>query len=210
MTDACSKTLGSSNIGTYSPDAPCDDPGIHSTESLLPGPLGELGNSADIGAQLASLVLTSAHQQKEVARESRRASEIAQREAENQELDAMRREAECKLTAGLFESGASVASGAMTVVGAGSEKVTETRLTGSAAIVKGLGTLDAALANHDAATAAEAGRAQSSVAAREKRAADDARDLGRDAKEQIDRALSYYKEYLTAKSDTQRATLLKA
>jgi len=176
----------------------------------LPGPLGELGNSADIGAQLASLVLTSAHQQKEVARESRRASEIAQREAENQELDAMRREAECKLTAGLFESGASVASGAMTVVGAGSEKVTETRLTGSAAIVKGLGTLDAALANHDAATAAEAGRAQSSVAAREKRAADDARDLGRDAKEQIDRALSYYKEYLTAKSDTQRATLLKA
>jgi hypothetical protein len=172
--------------------------------------MGELASSSDIGAQLASLVLTSAHQQREAARESRKASEIAQRQAEDRELDAMKAEADHKLVAGLFESGASVASGAMTVVSAGSDAPTAKRLEGSGAIVKGLGTLDAAFANHDAATAAEAGKVQSQIAAREKRAADDARDIGRDAREQIDRALSYYKEYLTAKSDTQRATLLKA
>ena len=51
---------------------------------------------------------------------------------------------------------------------------------------------------------------QEQLAGRHKRAVDDARDQVRDAKDLVDRTLSFYKEYTTAKADAQRAAFIKA
>jgi hypothetical protein len=168
---------------------------------LLPGPLNELASSSDVGAQLAGLIVKSAYDQQEGARETRKMSECAQRDAEDRQLQAMRDEADSTLMSGLMEGGTQIAGGAMNLGGASA---------GASAAVEGMGKVDSAFAKHDANMSKEAATAQEQIAAREKRAVDDARDTDKDAKEMLNRALGYYKEYLTAKADTQRATLLKA
>ncbi len=182
----------------------------HEGHDLLPGPLNDLASSSDVGAQLAGLIVKSAYDQKEGAREARKISERAQREAEDKQLDAMKKEADSRLVAGIMEGGTQIAGGAMGVGGAAAGGSTQAALKGGAAMLEGMGKVDSAFATHDANMSKEAATAQEQIAAREKRAVDDARDIDKDAKEMLNRALGYYKEYLTAKADTQRATLLKA
>jgi hypothetical protein len=194
----------------------CSDDGngspvaAHESHDLLPGPLNELATSSDVGAQLAGLIVKAAYDQKEGARETRKISERAQREAEDKQLTAMKDDADSSMVAGLMEGGTQIAGGAMGVVGANAAPATQAALKGSAAVVEGMGKIDSAFAKHDASMSKQQATAQEQNAAREKRAVDDARDLDKDAKELLNRALGYYKEYLTAKADTQRATLLKA
>lgn len=195
---ACEAGDGSTN--TQPPD----------TGDLLPGPMRELSSSNDVGAQLAGLILKSAYAQKEGAREAREMSERAQRSAEDQQLKDMKSEADSNLVAGLMESGTEIAGGAMNIGGAFSSEGTSKALGGSAEVVRGIGKVDSAFAKHDASMSKLSATAQEQTASREKRAVDDARDLDKEAKEMLNRALSYYKEYLTAKADTERAALLKA
>lgn len=188
----------------------CGTTSAHEARHLLPGPLNDLSSSSDVGAQLAGLIVKSAYDQKEGAREARQISERAQREAEDKQLAAMKEEATSNLIGGLMEAGTQIAGGAMAVAGAGcGDKAMETSLAGSAEMVKGMGKFDSVMAKHDADMAKQSATREEQTASREKRAVDDARDIDKDAKEMLNRALGYYKEYLTAKADTQRATLLK-
>lgn len=120
-------------------------------------------------------------------------------------------EADLKLVSGILQGTAQVAAGSMTAGVAGTTSEAKKAMwSGMAKVVEGGGKLNSAVADHFAADAAQAAKRASFDAGHAKTAVDDARDLDKDAKEMMNRAIGYYKEYLTAKADTQRATLLKA
>jgi hypothetical protein len=177
---------------------------------LLPSPLDQLSTSTDIGAQIAGLLVCLSREQKETARQSRQAAEKAQCAAEDRELENMRDEADLKLVSGIAQGTAQIAAGAMTAGSAASSEVTKGIWSGMSKVVEGGGKLNSAIIDHFAGDAAQGAKRASFDAGHAKTAVDDARDLDKDAKEMMNRAIGYYKEYLTAKADTQRATLLKA
>lgn len=178
--------------------------------ALLPDPLSELGQSGDVGAQIASLIVNMAREQKKAARDARVAAEAAQREAEEEELDAMNDKAAWKLGAGLIEGATKAVSGAIGIRGAGLEGPKAKCLEGTAKLVEAGGKMESTVFSFVAdGKEVDAKRAEQ-YAARQKRAGDEQRNNERDAAALVDKALGYYKEYLTAKADTQRATLLRA
>jgi hypothetical protein len=177
---------------------------------LLPSPLDQLSASSDIGAQIAGLLVCASREQKEAARQSRNAAETAQRAAEDRELDKMSDEADLKLASGIVQGTAQIAAGSITAGSACSSAATSKLCGGVAKAVEGDGKLKSAFIDHFAADAAQGAKRAAFDAGHAKTAIDDARDLDKDAKEMMNRALGYYKEYLSAKSDTQRAALLKA
>lgn len=177
---------------------------------LMPGPFEALACSNDIGAQLTTLIVKASREQKESARECRRSAEESQRAAEERQLEEMRDQADAKLTAGLVEGAAKVAGGTGGLFTAASDKLTQMYTESASKIGEGAAAGVAAVYRHSADHDGVDAKAAEQDADRAKRAAGDARDVEKDAKELLDRALSYYKEYLTAKSDTQRATLLRA
>lgn len=177
---------------------------------LLPAPFATLEGSADVGAQITALLVCASREQKQEAREARQSAETAQRSAEERELSKMSDEANCKLASGLVSGATQVAAGAMTVGAAGAATDTAKTLEGAATATQGFGKLDSACLDYYASDASKGAKEANQRAGHAKTAVEDARDLDKDAKEMLNRALGYYKEYLTAKADTQHATLLKA
>lgn len=206
--------VGSSSSATNI--ASCPQPtaarasGGEASRELLPGPFAELGNNSDIGAKIAALIVNASREQKESARSAREHAEVAQRAADDKELEAMHDEATWKCAAGVIEGGATAVSGGIGVVTASAGGVAEKTWKGITTGIEGSGKGSGAVAGLVANRSAEDVKKWEQTSGREKRAVDDARDLDKDAKEMLNRALSYYKEYLTAKNDAQRATLLKA
>lgn len=189
-----------------SPTGTCSE----AAPELLPSPLDQLSASSDIGAQIAGLLVCASREQKEAARQSRQAAEKAQCAAEERELEKMGDEADFKLASGIVQGTAQVAAGSTT---AGSARANDTMnkvCAGVAKSVEGDAKIKSAIIDHFAADSAQAAKRAGFDAGHSKTAVDDARDLDKDAKEMMNRALGYYKEYLTAKADAQRATLLKA
>jgi hypothetical protein len=189
-----------------------DTPAPTETEApqLLPPPFASLAGSSDLGAQIAALLVCASREQKEAARQSRQAAEKAQCAAEERELDKMGEEADLKLASGIIQGTAQVAAGSMNAGSAWRGDETRQLWSGIAKSTEGDAKLKSAIVDHFAADSAQEAKAAAFEAGHAKTAVDDARDLDKDAKEMMSRALSYYKEYLTAKADTQRATLLKA
>jgi hypothetical protein len=179
---------------------------------LLPAPFATLAGSADVGAQITALLVCASREQRQEAREARQAAETAQLSAEKAELSKMQDEANLKLASGIVSGGAQVAAGALTIGSAASaaESSTARALGGWATGTEAVGKLGGTALDYGASGASSAAKAANQRAGHAKSAVEDARDLDKDAKEMLNRALGYYKEYLTAKADTQRATLLKA
>lgn len=180
--------------------------------ALLPSPYASLSGSSDVGAQLAALIMEASREQKETAKETRAAAEQSQQAAEEHELAAMREESERKLAAGLIEGGTKMVGGAIGVGGAAAPtgSFASSAAKGFSALAEGAGRAGSAVATHYADQSKQEATEATQIVGRSKRAVDDARDLAKDAKEQLNRALGYYKEYLTAKSDTQKAALMRA
>jgi hypothetical protein len=179
-------------------------------EVLLPAPFEALATSNDIGAQLTALIVKTSHQQKAIARESRRSAEHAQRDAEDHQLDAMRDQADAKFAAGLLEGATKVGSGASGLGTTGGSDACKAYGKASSSMGDGMSEIAGALYKREADLDGVDAKDAEQSADRAGRAAKDAREVETDAKEMLDRALGYYKEYLTAKSETQRATLLRA
>jgi hypothetical protein len=177
---------------------------------LLPSPLDRLSASSDLGAQLAGLLVCASREQKEAARQSRQAAEKTQCAAEERELEKMGDEADFKLASGIVQGTAQVAAGSMTAGSVRSSDAAKQVFAGIGKSVEGDGKIKSAILDHFAADSAQGAKRAAFDAGHAKTAVDDARDLDKDAKEIMNRAIGYYKEYLTAKADTQRATLLKA
>ncbi len=208
---SCQGVGGTSRVGTCDANGHEQGSRIAPSGELLPGPFAELASTQDIGAQIAALIVSVAREQKESARATRAVAERAQQAADENELACMKEQADAKLAAGMLEGGTKVVSGAIGIGSAGcSSKAAAAAWKGVAEGTAGAGKVLSTLKNHDADMAALAEKKWGQIAGREGRAVGDASDLEKDAKEMLDRALSYYKEYLTAKSDTQRATLLRA
>lgn len=186
-----------------------ETPAEDANEALLPGPFEALSGTNDIGAQLTTLIVKASREQKESARACRRSSEEAQRAADEKELQEMRDSADSKLAAGIVEGVATAAGGAIQIGTASTEKGRAVG-AGAAGVCQGAGKAGALWASSDAARHDVAAKGAGQEADRAKRSVEDARDLEKDAKALLDRALDYYKEYLSAKADTQRATLLRA
>lgn len=206
--------------------------------ALLPDPMQSILASGDPGAELAMMVLASAKEDKKIGRSIRQAEERAQEAAEAKQLEEMREKAEAGYTAGLIGGFSTAGSGLVSVAGAGAAanasikdakaaneaialrgenakapstaSSVETAWSGGAKVTEGLGKACSSYYQHEADEADTEATHQEQIAGRHKRAAEDARGSVDDAKELIDRAISFYKEYVTAKSDAQRAAFLRA
>jgi len=200
---------------------------------LLPDPIHALLNSGDPGAEMAALVLQSAKEDKKIGRSIRDAEERAQQAAEAAQLAKMQEKADSAYMAGLASGFGTVASGLVSAVGASkvgeASKLDADRANASPNIktpasatsvemvwgaygklTEGTGKLVATHFQGEADDADVEATHQEQLAGRHKRAVDDARDQVRDAKDLVDRTLSFYKEYTTAKADAQRAAFIKA
>ena len=228
---------GIGSIETGTPGAPLDR-GVGDAAPLLPDPMHSILASGDPGAELAMLVLATAKEDKKIGRSIRAAEERAQEAAEVKQLDRMREKADASFTAGLIGGLSTAGSGLVSVAGAGAtanasikdakaanEAIArlgenakapsmaasvESAWSGGAKVAEGLGKASAAYFQHEADDADIEATHQEQIAGRHKRAVDDARGQVDDAKELIDRAIGFYKEYVTAKSDAQRAAFLRA
>lgn len=212
----------SANVGVSGVDGAPPQEGTvtisNGDSTLLPEPSTQatLGGG-DAGAQLALLVLESAREDKKLGRSMREMQERAQEAAEETQLRAMKEKADDTYCAGLFSGFGMVASGAVTAVGAGATgKATAansaklTAYDASAKLADAGGKIGSTCYTASADDANQEVERQSQLAGRHKRAADDARDDVKEAKELVDRAVSFYKEYMTAKADATRAALVKA
>lgn len=72
----------------------------------------------DIGAQIASMLVTSANTTKAGAQQLRRSEQAMQKVAQERELAAMRKEAELKLAAGVMGIVGNTVSGVLSIAGA--------------------------------------------------------------------------------------------
>lgn len=216
-----------------SPAAGAPPTALEPGATLLPPPPGAFASldTGDVGAALAKLVLENAHAQRKENRIARDAAEKAQAAAEEKQLEEMRQGADARLTSGLMSGGLTLGAAACTLASAGpsgqaasigegasaSDLATKGKATNAAAswnagsrAFEGSGKVLGSVADHGAAAHdREATRAEHD-AGREKRRGDDAKESVDDAKRMIDRTLDFYRAYLTAKADTQKAAILRA
>lgn len=202
---------------------------------LLPEPALSRRPCGDPGAELAMLVLEAAKEDKKIGRTIREHEELAQRASEDAQLDAMERKADASFTAGMiggfttaasaFASfGAAAASCEASTVDAknsnlarkGGPTVAETARSvdlhwdGVTKSIEATGKIGSALAQRDADRADREVTKQAQIAGRHQRAGEEAREAVRDAKELVDRVIGFYKEYVAAKADAERAALMRA
>jgi hypothetical protein len=201
--------------------------------SLLPPPADGFASldTGDVGAALAKLVLENAYAQRKENRTARAAAEKAQEVAEQKQLAEMREAADDRLWSGIVSGGLTVASAMCTFASAGpsgqaaligdgadhAQRSIRARATnaamswkaGSEALGGTAKILGSVIDNGATAHDREATRAEHD-AAREKRNGDDAQSSADDAKRMIDRALDFYRDYLTAQADAQKAAIMRA
>jgi hypothetical protein len=186
---------------------------------LLPEPSKVAMTSGDPGAELAMMILQSARDDKKIGKATRQSEEAAQQVAEDAQLKALQEKSDETRTAAIISGVSTVAAGAFTVVGAGATadantadpkngEVVMAAFDGESKVIDGSGKLFATIPQGKADDANKEATHQEQLAGRHKRAADDAHDDVKDASDMINRAIGYYKDYLTAKSDEQRATLI--
>jgi hypothetical protein len=183
----------------------------------------------DPAAQVAALSLTSASDQRDIARLERHSAEtceVAEDEAQLRALHdkatELRSEATSAMWQGIVEGGAGIASGALAIAGAESSKIengVETsqfakRAAGTSTALSGAGKLGGALLGEEAGYArARAANLDADATTHEKAAAmarqraEDARDLGHDANDAANKALDWYRDYSSARSQATAAAL---
>ncbi len=173
------------------------------TADLLPDPFAKLEASGDLGAMLAAMVVRSGQADRRAHDAARASEEAAQERAESAQVQALHDEASAT-RAGAWVSGvATVAEGACSAASVDS-RLPKQDVAGAEAAGRGvrgvgdaLGGLYKAVGEDRHADAAEAEHA----AGRAKSRADDDAEGSKRASALIDKALSFYKEYLATKSE---------
>lgn len=180
------------------------------TSSLLPEPGQDLVLQGDLGAQLTAIILKTAHEQRGMAKVARESSDRAQEAAETREVDAMRSAAELRLLSGCISGLGTMASGTIGFFGAKAEGASLKRIEGSAKAVGGASDASAKVTDYFATRHDEAAKLAGQSASRHRRSGDEAREVERDAKQTVTRALDLYKQYLSAKGESLKAAILRA
>lgn len=175
--------------------------------SLLPAPEQDLVLQGDLGAQLTAIILRSAQEQRAMAKVARASSDRAQQAAEKRELRAMRGAAELRLLAGCISGVGTMASGVTGIVGAARGGGVHDGIGKS---IDAHGELGSKATEYFATRHDEAAKLAGQSASRHQRSGNEARDVERDAKETLNRALDLYKQYLSAKTESLKAALLRA
>lgn len=182
---------------------------------MMPSPaMQELMASGDAGAQIAAMMMMMSKTQRQSARETRRGAEKAEGAAQQNELEAMRNAADERLDGARNEAILKGFGGACTIASAGADANGDKAGTGA---LKGANEASFALAgyarasgDHEAAGLDVEAKAEANAASTAKREIDDARDAEKDAKDLMNRVMSFYKEYATAKEDASKAALHRA
>lgn len=183
-------------------------------EALLPEPLPGSRMTSDPGAELAILVLESAKEDKAFGRVMRASEEAASRAAEAAQLDAMGEKADRACFAGIVGGFAMVASSALgmaaTGAGAANAKQQSLGLEATAKATEGSGKMVSTLLQRGADLAQVDATQCEQLVGRHRRAAEEARETVTDAKALVDRTIGFYREYMSAKTEAQRAAILRA
>lgn len=189
--------------------------------SLLPEPNGlNLPVGGDAGAELAAIVMLAAKDQRNMARATRSREEEALEAAERSHIDALREKAANAFASGMAEGLTSIASGGIEFYGAGDvgecganenlARVCNGKWAATSKFTEGggkvIGTVFKADADEDDVEATRQGQLEE----HHKSAIEDAKDGVDDAKKLLEKAMDFYKEYTTAKNDSQKAAFLRA
>ncbi len=212
------KVQGSNNVA---PVSPSEMDGAEASESvgnnaeMLPSPaLQELLLGGDAGAQIAAMMMMLSKTQRDSARETRKGAESAEDAAQRSELGAMRDAAEKRFEGATREAVMKGIGGACTLAAgaaeANNDKAGAGSLKGANEASTALGGYLRAERDHEAAGCDIQAKAAANTASTAKRQIDDARDLEKDAKDLMNRVMSFYKEYATSKEDAQKAALHRA
>ena len=126
----------------------------------------------------------------------------------------MRESADAKYDGAMAQAGLQIAGGAMSLCSSAADA---NNATGAKMTYDSLGTgtkagsdFAKAYGEHKAAGHDIEAKAAANEASTAKRAQDDARDLEKDAKDLMNRVMSFYKEYVTSKEDATKAALHRA
>lgn len=184
--------------------------GSEAGASLITDPVESGIQGDDPGIAVMMLVIKNARAEKKISKSIRECEERAQESADDAQLAAMREKAFDAYVGGLIGGAATVASGAATGAGAPMDAVMKQRCDAAGKVIEGTGKIASTFKQHEADEDGVEVTKQEQIASRHKRSADDAREATKDAKDLADRAVGYFKEYVTAKSEERRATLMRA
>lgn len=212
------KIQGSGNVvSVSSPDTADTDTveDVRDNAAMLPSPaLQELLLGGDAGAQIAAMMMLTSKKQRESARETRRDAEEAERSAQQSELAAMREAADKRFEGAQRDAVLRGFGGACTMAAGGADANKDAAgagaLKGTNEAAGAVGGLLRAERENAAAGCDVEAKAAGNSATTAKRAIDDARDLEKDAKDLMNRVMSFYKEYVTSKEDATKAALHRA
>ena len=201
--------------GTAPTTSITNNSGDPTSTSLLPAPnpqVAQLAMGSDLGGQIAALLIESGYSEKKSAHEARQAAEKQQAEHDQEQLDAMQSEADTKMMSGIV-GGVATAGQGVCQIGASFNSMNSEparRWEGFGKLSEAGGKLGTTLLDHSAAMDNIHAKAAEQASERDKRAIDDERDNEKDAKDLINRAIDYYKEYTSAKSDCSKAAIMRA
>lgn len=171
----------------------------------------------DIGAELASLIVVSANQNKAAARQLQKAEEAMQDAAEKRQINAMKREAELKMAAGIVGIAANATEGVCMAMGGLVSGGDEGAGAGAAkgpsgwdkagGIIKGIGDGVGGVLNAEATyKQADADQFEHEADAA-KRGASASKDSVDDAKKLADKAIDFYSQWTQGKASASQAAL---
>lgn len=191
-------------------------------QSLMPDV--QLVGSGDPGAMLAALVVESGKTQGDVARQTRHAAEHAQVAAESAEIQDMHDKADLQREQGIIDGALQIAQGvgefakgmneaSATVDGGAAKQADEERATcwgAGAAGLKGAQSVVDGVFNGNITDKDADEKVHEASADACKQIAADAHDDEKDAKDLMNKALDFYKEYVDAKNQTTMAAIHRA
>jgi hypothetical protein len=184
---------------------------------LLPEPGAFDLPLGDPGAALALLIAESAHEDKDFARDLRESEEQSLRAAEDAQLEAMEQKASNAFWAGMIGGAATGVSGVSSIAAAGvgihggaHAREYQAGIEGFGKAVEGGGKTGATAFQSQSDHENKAAAHEEQIGGRHRRSIDDARDQAKSAKDLLDRAAGFYKEYVAAQTEARRAALFRA
>jgi hypothetical protein len=189
-------------IASVSPGAAAAIESPADAAALLPAP-SMVGLGGDTASEIAALVLAMARDDRAAARNSRDQQEALARSAEGAELDAMKRHSDDAFAAAMLGGASTAIAGGVTLGGV-------RQSDGAAKIIEGGGKMAGAIAQQAADEASVDVTASEQLAGRFHRAADEQRDEMKAARDLGDQAATFFKEYVAARADAQKALLFRA
>ncbi len=189
--------------------------------AALPSPSTQLVPVADLGAQLAALLIKSGQNERDIDDKMRAADEKQEDDAESAQVASMRQKASDIESEGLVEGLTTIGAGAMQLGSAVDSAQSSMQPAGSPAsadlktqaaawsfegtLLKGEGDIAGTSFKGAQATDDANATADGATASHAKRAADDASDDMKSARDFINSAVDFYKQYTETKAQEQAA-----